>query len=81
VKTAISVPDDTFERADRQAAALGVSRSELYTTAVQHYLDALEEASLTAGIDAAVDLVGLDESSEAAVSAGRRTLSAGEDDW
>jgi predicted DNA-binding protein len=81
VKTAISVPDETFERADRQAAALGVSRSELYTTAVQRYLDQLEEESLVAGINAAVDLAGGDESSHAAVAEGRRTLDAVEDYW
>jgi metal-responsive CopG/Arc/MetJ family transcriptional regulator len=81
VKTAISIPDETFERADRQAAALGVSRSELYTTAVQRYLDQLEEESLVAGINAAVDLVGGDESSDAAVAMGRRTLAAVEDEW
>jgi hypothetical protein len=81
VKTAISVPDETFERADRQAAALGVSRSELYTTAVQRYLDQLEEESLVAGINAAVALVGGDESSDDAAAAARRTLAAVEDEW
>ncbi|MGE5829787.1 MAG: ribbon-helix-helix domain-containing protein [Micromonosporaceae bacterium] len=81
MKTAISIPDETFERADRQAAALGVSRSELYTTAVQRYLDQLEEESMVAGINAAVDMVGGDDSSDAAVVAGHRTLVAVEDEW
>jgi metal-responsive CopG/Arc/MetJ family transcriptional regulator len=81
VKTAISVPDETFERADRHAAALGVSRSELFTTAVQRYLDQLEEEALTASIDAAIDLAGADESAEVAVAVGRRRLAASEDEW
>jgi hypothetical protein len=34
VKTAISIPDATFERAERRARALGVSRSEFYAKAV-----------------------------------------------
>jgi hypothetical protein len=33
VKTAISVPDETFEEATKQAAELGISRSELFTRA------------------------------------------------
>jgi antitoxin MazE6 len=81
VKTAISVPDETFERADRQAAALGISRSELFTAAMQRYLDQLEEESLTAGINAAIDLAGVDDSSSAAATAGRRMLAAAEDGW
>lgn len=81
MKTAISIPDETFERADRQAAALGVSRSELFTTAVQLYLDQLDEDSLTDRINAALDLAGVDKSSDAAAAAGRRTLAAIEDDW
>ena len=38
MKTAISVPDDVFESADELAEELGVSRSELYSTAVAEYL-------------------------------------------
>jgi metal-responsive CopG/Arc/MetJ family transcriptional regulator len=38
MKTAISLPDDLFEAADALAERLGVSRSELYATAVSEYL-------------------------------------------
>ncbi len=38
MKTAISIPDELFEAADRAAKTLGVSRSELYATAVLEYL-------------------------------------------
>lgn len=38
MKTAISVPDEVFESADELAEELGVSRSELYSTAVAEYL-------------------------------------------
>lgn len=82
VKTAISVPDETFQQADRQAAALGMSRSEFFTRAAQRYLRELDDQSLTSRIDAAVALVGVDESSATAVSAGRRRLlAADEHDW
>ena len=38
MKTAISIPDDIFVSADRLAKRLNVSRSELYTRAVQQYI-------------------------------------------
>jgi hypothetical protein len=33
------VPDDTFDRATKQAAELGISRSEFFTRAARRYLD------------------------------------------
>jgi metal-responsive CopG/Arc/MetJ family transcriptional regulator len=38
MKTAISIPDDVFISADQLAKRLNMSRSELYTRAVQQYL-------------------------------------------
>ncbi|MEB3336096.1 MAG: ribbon-helix-helix domain-containing protein [Leptolyngbyaceae bacterium] len=38
MKTAISLPDSVFEQAEALAKQLGVSRSELYTKALQAYL-------------------------------------------
>ena len=38
MKTAISIPNSIFEAAERFAQRLGVSRSQLYTTAVSEYL-------------------------------------------
>lgn len=38
VKTAISVPDDIFRRATRYAKRLGISRSELFTRAVEQFI-------------------------------------------
>ncbi len=39
MKTAISIPDSVFEAAEAIAQQLGVSRSELYTQALQVYLE------------------------------------------
>ena len=39
MKTAISVPDPVFEAAEETAARLGMSRSELYTKAVQIFVE------------------------------------------
>ncbi|WP_448604631.1 hypothetical protein [Thermoleptolyngbya sp.] len=38
MKTAISLPDSVFEEAEIVAEQLGLSRSELYTKALQAYL-------------------------------------------
>lgn len=50
MKTAISVPDSVFEQADRFAARHAMSRSELYTRAVQAYL--AQEDRVTEQLDA-----------------------------
>ena len=39
MKTAISIPDDVFDGAERAAKALGLSRSELYATAVREFVE------------------------------------------
>ena len=39
MKTAISIRDDIFEAAERTAAILGVSRSELYARAVAEFVE------------------------------------------
>jgi metal-responsive CopG/Arc/MetJ family transcriptional regulator len=46
MKTAISLPDNIFHAAEQLAKQLGVSRSELYRTALEHYL--AEQNSRTA---------------------------------
>jgi hypothetical protein len=55
VKTAISMPDETFARAEEHAAVLGVSRSEFFTRAVRRYIEHLDAESLTGRINVAID--------------------------
>ena len=38
MKTAVSIPDPVFKRAERAAKRLGKSRSQLYAEAVQEYV-------------------------------------------
>lgn len=38
MKVAISIPDPIFERAERLATQLGLSRSRLYTRAVEEFV-------------------------------------------
>jgi metal-responsive CopG/Arc/MetJ family transcriptional regulator len=75
MKTAISVPDETFGRASKRAGELGMSRSEFFTRAAQQYLERLDAASVTEQIDRALAVAGDDDSSSAAVMAGRNRLS------
>jgi metal-responsive CopG/Arc/MetJ family transcriptional regulator len=56
VKTAISIPDEIFERAERHAADLRMSRSEFITRAIRRYVAELEAEALTGRIDAALDI-------------------------
>jgi len=51
MKTAISIPDPVFEAAEKLAQQLGVSRSQLYTTAVIRYLDAFDHEAITQALN------------------------------
>ncbi len=62
MKTAISVPDDVFQRAEAVAKHRGLSRSELYVQALRAYLAEVERADMTEQIDAALDEIGREES-------------------
>lgn len=81
MKTAISVPDDTFDRASRRASDLGMSRSEFFARAAQRYLDELDAQSLTDQIDSVLDHLGTSDEATDAVNAGLRTLAAVDDEW
>lgn len=52
MKTAVSLPDELFERAEQAAAELGVPRSNLYARALDEFLDRHERSSVTAQLDA-----------------------------
>jgi predicted DNA-binding protein len=82
MKTAISLPDETFDRASRRAKDLGMSRSEFFARAANRYLEELDAGSVTRQIDDAVERIGrADESAEVAVEAGRRLLRESPDGW
>jgi len=79
VKTAISLPETTFERATKKSKELGISRSEFFARAAEVYLDELAGHSLTRQIDEALETAGPDGSSSAAVTVGRHRVA--EEDW
>lgn len=54
MKTAISLPDDTYRRADEAAKRLGVSRSEFFARAAERWLDSLDDDGTTDAINRAI---------------------------
>jgi hypothetical protein len=54
MKTAISLSDDTFARAEQAARRLGVSRSEFFARAAERWLDDLDEQRTTEAINQAL---------------------------
>lgn len=78
MKTAISLPDQIYRQATSRAQELGISRSEFFADAARHYLDALDRASLTARIDAALERTGEDEDAAMVAAAGKRMLAKSE---
>lgn len=47
MKTAISIPDPLFKEAEAMAETLGMSRSELYTTALHDYIKQRRKTYIT----------------------------------
>ncbi len=78
MKTAVSVPNEVFERAERLAKRLKVSRSELYSRALREYLALHSPDEVTQALDAVCEELGT-ESDEFVREAGRRALRA--TDW
>jgi len=79
MKTAVSVPDDVFERAERLARRERRSRSEVYSAALREYVARHDPDEVTAAIDAAVAALGDAAEPDAFVrGAGARLLEATE---
>jgi len=55
MKTAISIPDQVYDHAEKLARRLGKSRSELYAKAVQNYFDRHQDDDVTAKLNAVYD--------------------------
>ena|ERR1044071_97278 len=73
MKTAVSIPDDVFEDAERLATELQTSRSQLYSRALQEFVARHAPDRLTEAMDRVVDAVG-GEVDEFSQRASRRVL-------
>jgi metal-responsive CopG/Arc/MetJ family transcriptional regulator len=72
MKTAISLPDEVFEQAEKAAKRLKLSRSELYSRALSEYLARHTDSEVTAAINAAISEAG--QPSDSAISSHNRRL-------
>jgi len=78
MKTAISIPDRIFDAAEAVAKRLGMSRSALYTQAVEAYLESHREV----GVRESLDRLYSEESSELDVVLNRLQMaSLPEEEW
>ncbi|MFQ5433999.1 MAG: hypothetical protein ACE5FD_03900 [Anaerolineae bacterium] len=78
MKTAISLPDSIFERAERFAQLFGLNRSQLFTRALQEYLDKYDPVNITASFD---KIYAVESSELDPVLAQMQTLSLADDEW
>jgi metal-responsive CopG/Arc/MetJ family transcriptional regulator len=58
MKTAVSIPDDVFEEAERLASELRTSRSQLYSRALQEFVARHAPDRLTEAMNRVIDEVG-----------------------
>ena len=73
MKTAVSIPDDIFERAERLASQEQRSRSEVYATALHEYLARHVREEVTDTMNRVCDQMGENDDAFLA-AAGRRVL-------
>ena len=73
MKTAISIPDEVFRRAERLAKKRKISRSQLYTSALVQMLEAEPKDELTRAYDSAF----ADDSPDPCTSETARAVLAG----
>ena len=77
MKTAVSIPDDIFERAERLARRKQCSRSEMYAAAIDEYVTRHADDEVTDAMNRVCDEVGT-ESDVFLAAAGRRILDRAE---
>ena len=78
MKTAVSLPDELFQAAERHARRSRKSRSRLYADAIAEYLDRHAPDEVTVAMDQVVDRLGDTAPDGFASRAARRTLERSE---
>ena len=78
MKAAVSLPDSLFEAADELANRLGISRSELFVTALEAYLRDRRHAGVTEKLN---EIYGQEDSSLDPAIAALQSASLSRDEW
>lgn len=73
MKTAVSIPDDVFHRAERLARKMKLSRSRLFSAAVDEYVTRHSDDEIAEAMNAALLEIG-DQTDPFLREAGRRAL-------
>lgn len=74
MKTAVSLPDDVFECAERLAKRLKLSRSQLYSRAIGEYVSRHAPDAVTEALDRVCGELEGQTEGELAMAASRRIL-------
>jgi metal-responsive CopG/Arc/MetJ family transcriptional regulator len=74
MKTAVSIPDEIFEEADRLARQLKTSRSHLYSRALKEFLSRHAPDQVTAAMNRVLDEVGTSSTDTTRRRAARKVL-------
>ena len=77
MKTAVSIPDELFRRADELAGRLGKSRSEVYREALADYVARRDVGAVTRALDEIADEL-MAEDAAFVTEAARQTLERSE---
>ncbi|MEA2570986.1 MAG: hypothetical protein QOI24_2987 [Acidobacteriota bacterium] len=77
MKTAVSIPDEVFEKVERLARREKRSRSEVFSAALKEYVARHAPDEVTEAINRACDEIG-DQTDEFTVAASRRILESTE---
>lgn len=77
MKTAVSIPDDVFEEAERLARRTKTSRSRLFSEALREYVARRTPDKVRQAMDAALAEIG-EQSTTFATTAARRLLERSE---
>jgi metal-responsive CopG/Arc/MetJ family transcriptional regulator len=78
MKAAVSIPDPVFKAADKLAHRMGVSRSRLYTIAVERFVREHDDEAITAKIN---EVYAHESSSLDPVLQSIQFRSIGKNDW
>jgi hypothetical protein len=73
MKTAVSIPDEVFEKVERLARRAGRSRSEVFSAALKEYVARHAPDEVTETMDRVCEALG-DQSDAFVAAAGRRVL-------
>lgn len=74
MKVAVSIPDSIFAEAERLAARLNTSRSDLFARALSAFIKSHDPDDITAALNAAIDAAGGDRADPFIREAGRRVF-------